>query len=49
MSAVVFSHRLQKTIGLAQISRTVVEAGAPVEVHGPGGSNVAAITALPFI
>ena len=49
MSAIVFSHRLQKTIGLAQISRAVVEAGGPVEVHGPGGSNSATITSLPFI
>lgn len=49
MSAVVFSHRLQETIGLAQVNRTVVEAGEPVEVEGPGGRNVAAIAELPFI
>ena len=49
MSAIVFSHRLQRTIGLAQINRSVVEAGDPVEVHGPGGSNAATITALPFL
>jgi aminomethyltransferase len=49
MSAIVFSHRLQETIGLAQVNRSVVEAGGPVQVQGPGGSNTAAIKSLPFL
>ena len=49
MSAIVYSHRLEQTIALAQIKREVVEARAPVTVVGPGGPNTATITDLPFI
>lgn len=49
MSAIVFSHRLQRTIGMAQISAAVVEAGDPVAVETPDGAVRAEITALPFI
>ncbi|MGI9605035.1 MAG: glycine cleavage T C-terminal barrel domain-containing protein [Acidimicrobiales bacterium] len=49
MSAVVYSHRMQSTIGLAQVNRLVVESGATVEVEGPNGTNSATITTLPFL
>ena len=49
MSAIVFSHRLQRTIGLAQINRSVVEAGAGVEVLSPSGTISATVADLPFI
>ena len=49
LSAVVYSHRLQRTIGLAQIDRRVVEDGAPVEVEGPHGRSKATTQALPFL
>ncbi len=49
MSAIVFSHRLRRTIALAQIERGVVEAGVPVEIEAPGGRVGATITTLPFI
>lgn len=49
MSAVVHSHRLGRTIGLAQIRRDVVEAGTQVEVDGPMGATTAAIVELPFL
>jgi len=49
LSAVVYSHRMGKTIGLAQIKRQLVEAGGQsVEVQGPNGSNTAMITDSPF-
>ncbi len=50
LGAIVFSHRLERTIGLAQIKRSVVEAEATVQVQTPdGGTNSATITTLPFI
>ena len=49
LSAVVFSPRLERTIGLAQIERGVVEAGAPVEVTAPDRIHKATITSLPFV
>lgn len=50
LSAVVYSHRMGKTIGLAQIKRELVEAGNQiVQVQGPGGTNTATITAIPFL
>jgi aminomethyltransferase len=49
LSAIVHSHRLGRTIGLAQIQRTVVEGGASVEVQTPNGLRTATITELPFI
>ncbi len=49
MSAVVWSPRLQRTIGLGQIDAGVVAAGAPVEVMAPDRTHKATITSLPFI
>lgn len=49
LSAVVHSHRLNRTIGLAQINRDVVEAGVEVSVQAPGGTAPATITELPFL
>jgi aminomethyltransferase len=49
LSAIVHSHRLDRTIGIAQIKRTVVEANETVEVQAPGGPTSATITKLPFI
>jgi glycine cleavage system aminomethyltransferase T len=49
LSAIVHSHRLDRTIGLAQIKRTVVEANATVLVQTPSGPAAATITTLPFI
>ncbi len=49
MSAIIFSPRLQRTIGLAQIKREVVESGTAVEVEGPHGHSSATITELPFL
>ena len=49
MSAIVFSHRLRRTIALAQIERGIVEAGVPVEIEAPGGRVGATITNLPFV
>lgn len=49
LGAIVYSHRLERTIGLGQIKTSVVEAGATVEVQGPSGTNSATITKLPFI
>lgn len=49
MSAIVHSHRLGRTIGLAQIETAVVESGAPVEVASPTGMQRAIIHPLPFI
>lgn len=48
MSAIVHSPKLGRAIGLAQIERGVVEAGAPVEVNMPIGVASATITTLPF-
>ncbi|MDH3293816.1 MAG: dimethylsulfoniopropionate demethylase [Acidimicrobiia bacterium] len=49
ISAVVFSHRLQRTVGIGQIKRSVVESGAVVDVQTPHGLTTASITSLPFI
>ncbi len=49
LGAIVYSHRMQKTIGLAQIKREVVEAGSLVEVTGPNGASSAEIVTLPFL
>lgn len=49
LSAIVHSHRLNRTIGLAQIKRTTVEAGDTVDVATPGGTVQATIQQLPFI
>jgi glycine cleavage system aminomethyltransferase T len=49
LSAIIHSHRLDRTIGLAQISRTVVEAGDAVEVQTPDGSIRATVQKLPFL
>ncbi|MEM7220192.1 MAG: glycine cleavage T C-terminal barrel domain-containing protein [Pseudomonadota bacterium] len=49
LSTAVFSHRLRRTIGLAQIDRAVADAQAVVEVEGPDGVATATITPLPFI
>jgi aminomethyltransferase len=48
MSAVVYSPRLGRTIGLAQIERSAVEAGGRLEVHAPNGVQGAVLSALPF-
>ena len=49
LSAVIYSPRLGRTIGLAQIDRHAVEAGARLEVHAPNGVQGAVLSALPFI
>jgi glycine cleavage system aminomethyltransferase T len=49
LSAIVHSHRLGQTIGLAQIDRHVVESGTTVEVETPDGRTSATITKLPFL
>ncbi|MDH3679067.1 MAG: glycine cleavage system protein T [Acidimicrobiia bacterium] len=49
MSAVVWSPRLERTIGLAQIEGATVEAGAPVEVTAAHRTHKATVTSLPFI
>lgn len=49
LSAVSYSPRLERTIGMAQIERHIVEAGVPVRVETPVGTTSATITNLPFI
>jgi aminomethyltransferase len=49
LSAIIHSHRLDRTIGIAQISREVVEAGATVQVQTPAGLTPASIQKLPFL
>lgn len=49
LSAIVHSHRLGRTIGLAQVQRSVVEAGETVQVETPDGHAQATIQELPFI
>lgn len=49
LSAVVWSHRFQKKIGLGQVLSTVIESGEPVEVEGLDGRSTATTTGLPFI
>lgn len=49
MSAIVDSPALGKTIAMAQIERSAVEAGAVVSVESPAGQRTASITTLPFV
>ena len=49
LSAVVHSHRLDRTIGLGQVNRELLESGATVEVQTPDGTAPATIQELPFI
>ena len=49
LSAVVHSHRLDRTIGLGQVDRALFEAGATVEVQTPDGTAPATMQELPFI
>ena len=49
MSAVVYSHRLGRTIGLAQTATAVVESAIPVTVETPTGPQGATMHPLPFI
>ena len=49
MSAVIYSPRLGRTIGLAQIERQTVAAGSRLQVHAPNGMQAAVISELPFI
>ncbi len=49
MSAVIYSPRLGRTIGLAQIERQTVQAGSRLQVHAPNGMQGAVLAALPFI
>jgi glycine cleavage system aminomethyltransferase T len=49
MSAVVFSPRLGRTIGLAQVERQTVEANARLEVHTPKGVQGAVLAPIPFV
>lgn len=48
LSAVVYSPRLGRTIGLAQIDRQTVDEGGHLEVHTPNGIQGAVLSALPF-
>ena len=48
MSAVVYSPRLGRTIGLAQIERQTVEANARLQVHTPKGVQGAVLAPIPF-
>lgn len=49
LAAIVHSHRLGRTIGLAQVDRAVVEADETVEVQTPDGNKSATIQELPFL
>ena len=49
MSAVIYSPRMVRTIGIAQIQRTVVEAGDRLLVHAPNGVQGATLSPLPFL
>lgn len=49
LSAVVYSPRMGRTIGIAQIERRIVELGVPVRVETPIGTAPATITELPFV
>jgi len=48
-SAIVHSHRLNRTIGMAQLERSIVEAGSAVELAGPDGVQRATPHPLPFL
>ena len=49
LSAIVHSHRLGRTIGLAQVDRAIVESGDTVDVETPTGTASATIQELPFL
>ena len=49
MSAVVFSPRLRRTIGIAQVERASAAPGTVVEVIAPTGRHRATISDLPFV
>lgn len=49
IGALAWSPRLDRTIGLAQIDRQIVEQGAPVEVIVDERTRKATITSLPFL
>ncbi len=49
LGAIVYSHRLGCTIGLAQIKRLVVEAREAVDIQMPAGTTTAQIVDLPFL
>jgi glycine cleavage system aminomethyltransferase T len=49
LSAIVHSHRLGRTIGIAQIKSTVVHTRRTVDVQTPTGTTTAQIVDLPFI
>ena len=49
MSAIVYSPRLGRTIGLAQIMQTAAEPGTEVTVPAPWGISTATVTSLPFL
>lgn len=49
LAAIVHSHRLGRTIGLAQVDRGIVEAGETITVQTPAGPASATTQALPFI
>ena len=49
MSAIVWSHRLQRTIALAQLDSAAIDAAQPVTVQAPNGTHTATITELPFL
>ena len=49
LGAVAYSPRLERTIGIAQIERRIVELGVPVRVETPIGTTSATVTDLPFI
>ncbi len=49
LSAIAYSPRLERTIGIAQIERRIVELGVPVRVETPIGTTSATVTDLPFI
>ncbi len=49
MSAVVHSHRLGRTIGLAQIDRAHATSGTGIDIAAPTGLHRATISDLPFV
>lgn len=49
MSAVVYSPRLGRTIGLAQIDTRFAKVGTRLQVHAPNGVQSAVVSALPFV
>ena len=49
MSAVIYSPRMGRTIGLGQVKRQIVEAGERLVVHAPNGDQGAMLSPLPFL